>query len=328
MTKVNTSFLHPFDYYFGLFIRAKQVEGLKPRTIQDHKNHYKYLQQWLVERYPFLSLEELTADHIREYIHYMLKEHQHFEGHPDAYKFNSQVGLSPGTVNIRTKSLKCFLHFLHSEGHLKNNVAERIKLQRVPEDTIESFSKEEIFSLLSAPNQRTYCGFRDYVLMHLLFDTGMRISEVLHLKVDHVNFNNNLIHIPAEQAKNGKARNVPFTQKTGELLATLITENNEQTFEKSSNFIFLSVYGERLQYHQTYNRLKKYGKKVKIQNKRISPHTFRHTFAKIYILNGGDPFTLQKILGHHDLSMVRKYIQMNENDLIEQHEKNSPLAGM
>ncbi|RNB87208.1 hypothetical protein EDM56_16150 [Brevibacillus fluminis] len=71
--------------------------------------------------------------------------------------------------------------------------------------------------------------------------------------------------------------------------------------------------------------IKKYGEMAGITGVRVSPHTLRHKFAKFYVLNGGDSFTLQKLLGHQDMTMVRRYIQMNDLDLQRQHEKFSPL---
>jgi integrase/recombinase XerD len=87
---------HPLDYYFGLFLRAKKTEGLKPRTLNDHESHYRYLQRWLIEQYPALKLEELTADHIRQYVQHMLTEQTLYTGHSTLQSHNSARGLSPG----------------------------------------------------------------------------------------------------------------------------------------------------------------------------------------------------------------------------------------
>lgn len=64
LTSATITLHHPFDYYFSLFLRAKETEGLKPRTLNDHKSHYRYLQRWLAEHHPTLKLEELTTDHV------------------------------------------------------------------------------------------------------------------------------------------------------------------------------------------------------------------------------------------------------------------------
>ncbi|QJD85984.1 tyrosine-type recombinase/integrase [Cohnella herbarum] len=319
---------HPIDYYFDIFFRAKKIEGLKPRTLNDHKSHYRYLQRWLTKHHPTLKLEELTADHFRQYVGHMLTEQALYDGHPTLQDHNTAQGLSPATVNIRTRTLKCFLRFLHDEGYLQTDLASRVKLQKVKEDTLGAFEKEQVLQLLAAPNQREYTGFRDYVLLTLLFDTGLRINEALNLTADDLDVANRTITVRATVAKNGTSRVVPVRKRTAELLAALIQENRKQFATRCPSTVFLLNYGKPLTYNQAYERIRLHGDKAGITGVRVSPHTFRHTFATLYVLNGGDPFTLQKILGHHDFSMVRKYVQVNQRDLQEKHEQSSPLAGV
>lgn len=332
LTSVAITLHHPIDYYFALFLRAKKTEGLKPRTLNDHESHYRYLQRWLTEKHPTLKLEELTADHVRQYVQHMLTEQALYTGHPTLQSHNTVKGLSPATVNIRTRTLKCFLRFLHEEGYLIADLASRIKLQKVKEDTISAFEKEQILQLLAAPNQREYVGFRDYVLLTLLFDTGLRINEALNLTVDDLSLAHRTITVRATVAKNRTSRVVPISKRTAELLAVLVQENYQQFVHKDihrkPSFVFLLNNGNPFTYNQAYDRIRLHGDKAGISGFRVSPHTFRHTFAKMYVINGGDLFTLQKILGHHDISMVRKYVQMEQQDLQEKHEQSSPLAGM
>lgn len=96
---------HPLDDYFKKFLRAKKTGGLKLRTRNDHKNHYRYLQRWLVEQYPTLKLDELIANHIRQYVGHMLTEQPLYNGHPTLESHNTAKCLSPATVNIRTRTL-------------------------------------------------------------------------------------------------------------------------------------------------------------------------------------------------------------------------------
>jgi len=315
LTSAAVTLHHPLDYYFALFHRAKNTEGLKPRTLNDHKSHYRYLQRWLVEQYPTLKLDELTADHIRQYVGHMLSEQRLYAGHPTLQNHNIAEGLSPATLNIRTRTLKCFLRFLHDEGHLQTDLASRVKLQKVKEDTIGAFEKEQVLQLLAAPNQRTYLGFRDYALLTLLFDTGLRINEALNMTVDDLNGANRTITVRADIAKNGTSRPVPISKRTTEILAALTQENLKQFASRCPSYLFLSNNGNPLTYNQAYERIRLHGAKAGIAGIRVSPHTFRHTFAKLYLMNGGDLFSLQKILGHHDISMVRKYVQLNNRDL-------------
>lgn len=328
LTSAAITLHHPLDYYFALFLRAKKNEGLKTRTLSDHESHYRYLQRWLTEKYPTLKLEELSADHVRQYVGHMLTEQTLYNGHPTLQSHNTAKGLSPATVNIRTRTLKCFLRFLHEEGYLQTDLASRVKLQKVEEDTIGAFEKEQVLQLLAAPNQREYTGFRDYVLLTVLFDTGLRINEALNLMVDDLSLTDRTITVRASVAKNGKSRVVPMSKRTAELLAALIEENRKQFAKRYSFTVFLLNNGKPLTYNQAYERIRLHGEAAGITGVRVSPHTFRHTFATLYVKNGGDPFSLQKILGHHDISMVRKYVQLNNRDLQEQHAQSSPLAGM
>jgi integrase/recombinase XerD len=245
--------------------------------------------------------------------------------------YNTAKGLSPATVNLRTRTLKSFLRFLHEEGYLQTDLSSRIKLQKVREDTLGAFEKAQVLQLLAAPNQREYLGFRDYVLFTLLFDTGLRIKEALNLTVDDLNIADKTIIVRAAVAKNGTSRLVPVSKRTAELLTGLVQENYQQFVHKDirrkPSFMFLLNNGKPLTYNQAYERIRLHGEKAGIVGVRVSPHTFRHTFAKLYVKNGGDLFTLQKILGHH-VSMVRKYVQMSKRDLQEKHEQSSPLAGV
>lgn len=293
-----------------------------------YESHYRYLQRWLIEHYPTLKLEELTANHVRQYVGNMLTEQTLYTGHPTLQSHNTAKGLSPATVNIRTRTLKCFLRFLHDEGHLQSDLASRVKLQKVKVDTIGAFEKEQVLQLLAAPNQREYFGFRDYVLLFLLFDTGLRINEALNLTIDDLNVTDRTITVRVSVAKNGTSRIVPLTKRTVELLVALIQENRKQFASRCPSPVFLLNNGKPLTYNQAYECIRLHGDKAGITGVRVSPHTFRHTFATLYVLNGGDPFTLQKILGHHDFSMVRKYVQVNQRDLQEKHEQSSPLAGV
>ncbi|CAH1226055.1 Tyrosine recombinase XerC [Paenibacillus plantiphilus] len=328
LTSAAITLHHPLDYYFALFLRAKKTEGLKPRTLNDHESHYRYFQRWLTGKYPTLKLEELTADHVRQYVQHMLTEQTLYTGHPTLESHNTDIGLSPATVNIRTRTLKCFLRFLHDEGYLQTDLASRVKLQKVAEDTLGAFEKEQVLQLLAAPNQREFLGFRDYVLLTLLFDTGLRINEALNLTLDDLYLADKTITVRASIAKNGTSRVVPVSKRTAELLSALVQENLSQFSKRSPSNLFLLNNGKPLTYNQAYERIRLHGENAGITGVRVSPHTFRHTFAKLYLMNGGDLFSLQKILGHQDISMVRKYVQLNNRDLQEKHAQSSPLVGM
>jgi integrase/recombinase XerD len=274
---------------FSIFIRAKKLECLRERTLKDHSTHFKYFSNFLAEYYPKLSqISQVDSKVIRDYVYFMTKEKQLYDGHKLWSKRSSdKKGLSPVTVNIRLRTLKCFLKFLADEGYIHENPTNRIKLLKTEEDTIEAFTKDDVIKLLQQPDQQTYTGFRDYVLMLTFLDTGIRCNEALNLCNKDFNFEQKILKIPASIAKNTKSSIVPLSIKTAKLINILLKEN--KVFESEYEQIFLSNYGEPIDDSWIRQRIKEYGN---ITNVRVSPHVFRHTFAKFYILNGGDAFKL------------------------------------
>jgi integrase/recombinase XerD len=313
------------DELFEMFMNAKEIEGLRERTLADHEKHFRYFKDFLKKAHPEITRgSEVRANTIREYIHYMMHEKGIWDNHQWlAEKYGEKKGLSPVTINIRLRSIKCFFKFLYDDELLSVNPCERIKLLKTEKDTIEAFSEEQVHLLLQQPDQRSYVGFRDYTLMHLFLDTGIRCSEALGLIVDNFDAENKTIVVPGAIAKNNNGRLLPLSKKTSRLIQTLIKENT--LIGTECEHIFKTYYGEKLDSSVVRARIKEYGEQASIQGVRVSPHTFRHTFAKWYILGGGDAFTLQRLLDHSTMNMVRKYIQMDSTDIKVQHHQYSPI---
>lgn len=131
------------------------------------------------------------------------------------------------------------------------------------------------------------------------------------------------ITVPWGVAKTRKMRQVPFSLKVAKLLAELQKENED--FGPNVNQLFYSSYGRVLSPDGFDERLKIYAKEARVEDVLVSSHSFRHTFALHWIKQGGDPFSLQKILGHSDMSMVRKYVRLSEGDVNEKHQQFSPV---
>ena len=153
-----------------------------------------------------------------------------FQQHVVRYMVDQR--LAPNTINGRIKTFKVFFAFLFRKGYLEQNIAEGLVLLKCPKNQIQTFSNAEMLLLLRQPDQTTFIGLRDYAMMIILLDTGIRIAGLLSLTLE----------------------NVPLQIRTAQ------------------------------------ERIKDYGKMARIQGVRVSPHTFRHSMAKLYIRNGGDPF--------------------------------------
>ncbi|WP_157721956.1 tyrosine-type recombinase/integrase [Tumebacillus avium] len=309
----------------GEFLLSKQAERVAERTIRDYKTHFRYFRSWLDVSYSGVRLADMSSKMVKEYISYMSSEKMQYDDHPTRSLRSKPgvVGLSPMTVNVRIRTLRAFFNWCYRDGHIQSNIVQDVKLQKVDNDKIMAFTTEQIKKLLAIPDRSSFSGFRDYVLMMMLLDTGLRIGELLGLSKDDIDFEELVLTVPWDKAKTRKMRSIPFSKKIGKLLAELMQEN--QDFGANVKKLFYSAYGNELSVNSIDERLHEYGKQAKLEGVRVSAHTFRHTFAVHWIKSGGDPFSLQKILGHTDMSMVRRYVRLTEGDVKVKHRQYSPI---
>jgi integrase/recombinase XerD len=308
---------------FDLYVRVKESENVKDRTKREYFVQFRYFTDWLGEFHSKANnVSDISTDMIREYIAYLAKDKPRFEGNPYASDDRKQGhGVSPYTVNIRIRFLKAFFNVLVAEGIIKRSPAENIKLMKVDEDTKEPLNEDDIRILLQQPDQRLFAQFRDYAMMLLMVDTGMRINEICSLEIQDIDFKSRCINLPAAKNKNRKMRIIPISNEVVRTLTEVIQEVR-QHFDVTH--VFVSNFGEPLNIDSFRKSLYNYARKARI-NKPVSPHAFRHFYAKQSALNGMDIFTLQRTLGHADISTTRKYVQLETEDLIRQHNLFSPL---
>lgn len=286
---------------FTKFINTKLTEGLSSRTINDYKVHFKYLTHFIGEN---LVASDLTVDLLQSYIGYMLND----------------LGVSPVTANVRIRTIRAFLRYCFIKGYTPP-IYEEFKPVKTEEDTIQSFTPKELKLLFSHVDEGSFIGYRDKIIMFVFLDTMVRCSELINIKLANVDLNEGTIYLEASITKTRRARTVPISNKTIRMLTDYINEIS--VF--NSPYLFVTYEGNKISDNTVRRNISNYGKLANITNKRVSPHTFRHTGALFYIMNGGDPFSLQKILGHSDMSTVRKYIQMTNADVKRQHNNFSPL---
>jgi len=311
------------DDLHRIFIDYKTSQGLRARTISEHKIHYRYFKEWLDIQYPNITAQEVSQQHIQEYVSFMSSGVVKFDNHP--YRPQEEIGLSPMTINIRLRTLKCFIKYLYEQGYIDSNPAASIKHFKTDEDYIGAFTENQIEKLLKAPDRKTYAGFRDYVAMLTLLDCGLRVSELLSLTPEMFDPSARMLTLSGKITKNRKIRQVPLSPETVKVLKQLIQENRHLFYPDVPEKVFVTAFGDPLGITILSRRIKRYAEKAKITGVRVSPHTFRHTFSKFYILNGGDPYSLQRLLGHSSMDTTRKYVQMYSEDVKNQHNKYSPL---
>lgn len=302
-----------------IFLRAKIAEGVRERTLFEYKRHIRYLADYLAVHQPtFKFINHLTPSMIRDYINFS-KNKKAYEG--DSIREKSTT-LSANTINIRLRTLRTMCKFWFLEKVIPDNPMENIKLiKQDAEEEVKGFSDKELGLILNYFNERNFGEWRDKILVLLLLDTGMRINEAISIQVSNIDFKDSSIFIPPEENKNRKGRHIPLSREITRELKNLHGEC--VSYFGSHDRLFMNAYGEPLTGDTIRRRLFKVGSALGIP--KVHPHRFRHTFIRNYILNGGDLFTLQKIVDHANITTTRKYVQMDDVHIKEQHNKFSPV---
>lgn len=291
-----------FEASVEAFVREQKVRHLSPKTIKWQLECLMGLNRWLTENDLPSTPTKITSKSLKDYVYHMLEEKK----------------LSPATVNGRILTIKSFFEYLTNEGIITTNpnTLKRVKQRK---NVIQAFSHDQIRDLLRAPDRNTFTGVRDYAMMLLMLETGIRVSELAGIVLDDIKWSENKIIL---LGKGDKERVVPFQRRVHTALKNYVEIRGH--IHSVSN-LFVTIDNIPMVRRTIQERISDYGKKMNITGVRVSPHTFRHTFAKLYIKNGGDPFTLQAILGHSTLDMVRNYVNMFSEDVQEQHRKYSPI---
>ena len=201
-----------------------------------------------------------------------------------------------------------------------------IPVPRAVSKIVNTYTQEQITNLIGLCSRSNDSGCRNLAILLLLLDTGIRVSELVSIEVSDVNLTDGYIKI--RYAKGGKERLIPIGSLVQKSLWKYINSSRPKPVTQRVTRLFLGSHGMPLTRSGVQQMIRRYGKQLDINGVRCSPHTFRHTFAKSYLINGGDIFSLQKILGHTSLASVRIYLNLFGTDIKKQHQKYSPADNL
>jgi integrase/recombinase XerD len=291
-----------FEHAIKLFIDDCKVRSLSEHTVKYYQNELKMVKRYLNEQVQTNDTGQVTTADIKGLIVFM-----------------KENGSKEGAINTRLRAGKAFFRFLEREGIISHNPFTDVKLVREKKNVIEAFTTEQVRVLLSTPDRTTFTGLRDYTLMVFMLETGVRLKELAGIRLHHINFEHNYVRIT--ETKNYQERNVPIQSGTVKVLKNYLRVRGQV----DTDFLFLTIENTPLTYRQIQKRIAHIGDMSGVKNVRVSPHTFRHTFAKMAVQNGANIFELQAILGHSSIEMVRRYVNLFSADIAAGHRKFSPV---
>ncbi|MDD6043069.1 MAG: tyrosine recombinase [Eubacteriaceae bacterium] len=235
-------------------------------------------------------------------------------------------GMSKATSNRKLSSIRSFYKYLQSIGQLQINPAEGIKSPRIERKALEYLTIEEVEKLLNTPDD-SVIGIRDKAMLEVLYATGIRVSELIELKVKDVNFRMGFI---ACNGEHGRARIVPMGTIARRTLDDYMLNSRKQLMKdkdesNSDGPLFVNYTGEAFSRQGLWKILKQYGRKCGLEEK-LTPHILRTSFGVHMVQNGADLKSLQELMGTEDIMAMEIFLSATKNRIKDVYDKTHPRA--
>lgn len=291
-----------FEEGYKEFINYCKIRNLRPATIKHYDDITNYtIYHFLTKDFP---IKKISSKTVEEFILFCKER-----------KSQNDV-----TINTNLRALRAILYYFMKLGYMKEFHISEIKVDK---EIIETYTDTEISILIKKPDLKT-CNFIDYrntCICNFLLSTGCRVRTLVNIKIKDLDFQNELITYT--HTKNRKQQIVPMSNTLKEIL---IEYSQYRKATNDEDFVFVNAYGNPLKPDLLSQSLCDYNRKRGVMKTGV--HRWRHTFAKKWILAGGDIFRLQKMLGHSDIEVCKNYVEMFTVDLQKDFKEFNPLEQM
>ncbi|HEY3131595.1 MAG TPA: site-specific tyrosine recombinase XerD [Acidobacteriota bacterium] len=281
----------------------KVEKGLSENTISSYRRDLDKLQTFLAaKRWDYLQLRHTDL------VEFLSKQKQRLTGR---------------SIARLTVSLRAFYHFLILDDKLAQDPTENLESPKSWSRLPKYLTEPEVEALLDAPDVSTRNGLRDKAMIELLYATGLRVSELVGLRVEDVNAAVGYVRCIG---KGNKERIVPLGETAQRWVSKYLEQSRSQFLKgQTSEFLFLSQQGSKLTRQRFWELLKGYGRSARIRRS-LSPHALRHSFATHLLEHGADLRSLQMMLGHADISTTEIYTHVTQERMRKIYDQFHPRA--
>ncbi len=292
--KMVTQGKNTFEQAYHLFIREKKLLNREQKTIDDYNFAYNLFINFFDKN---KEPKEIDKKLFFDYVEYLQKE---------------KADLSDNSINTYLRNLRAIIYYMMNEGYIQYF---KIKLPKVTENQKVTYTDEELLKLIVKPDFKRckWCDVRNWAMVCYFIATGNRQKTVSYLKIGDIDFVNNIIVM--RNNKNSKINTCPLTDNLKKVLKEYLLYRGGE----SDDYLFCSVYGERLTENGIKIAVRKYNNSRGVE--KTSTHLFRHTFATNWAKSGGSASELKTILGHSTITMSDKYVHLYGNQLQSSFER-------
>lgn len=279
-------------------------DGLGEKTRQAYRSDLIQLSRWLRSRPGDMLLKEVTRGDLLAWISRGMAE-----------------GRKASTAARRLSGLRRFYRYLLREGAIAEDPTLRIDSPRLPRRLPDTLSEEDVETLLREPDPGLALELRDRAMLEILYACGLRVSELVSLRVDQVNLRQGVVRVVG---KGNRERLVPLGEEAVDWLLRYLREGRGEMLRgRASDALFPGSRPEAMSRQAFWYRIRHYAARAGIQRK-LSPHTLRHAFATHLLNHGADLRVVQMLLGHSDLSTTQIYTHVARQRLQSLHQSHHP----
>jgi len=293
-----------FVTYLPIFLDYLAVEkGLAKNSLSAYGVDLRHFGHWLNDQ--SIDLDRVERIHIVKY-----------------FQSIRAAGISPRSVARALAAIRGLFRFLVSERHLKKDPTENLENPKLWSTLPKSLQPFEVEALLAAPDRATPDGLRDAAMLELLYATGLRVSELIKVRIDEVVLDAGFLRTIG---KGSKERIVPFGDTARDVIVQFMERGRPELDKHNDPHLFLSRLGRPMTRQSFWMKITRYAREAEIKS-HLSPHTLRHAFATHLLENGADLRSVQMMLGHADISTTQIYTHVSRARLQKLYETYHPRA--
>lgn len=287
----------------SFMIYLHNVKKTSNNTEMSYRRDLQKVRHFMLEEKTIYNISEVTVEDLKDYISYL--EGRNFKA---------------ATVSRNIASIKAFYQYMYHEKIISNDISQSLKAPKIEKKIPAVLSMEEVILLLEQPRCNSFKEIRDKAMLELLYATGIRVTELITLKLSDLNLQMGFIIC---RDKN-KERMIPFGAEARKAMIRYLEQARGNMVDNpSSEYLFANCSGHPMSRQGFWKLIKFYAKKAGITAD-ITPHTLRHSFAAHLVENGADLKSVQEMLGHSDISTTQVYVNMNHNRIREVYAKAHP----
>ena len=314
---------------FMLYCRSTQ---LREKTMSSYEQTLHLFGRWLSDELKIYTVDKITENVIRKYIDDLMVRGKYTfyvndlskkKNCPDRRRdYRKPVSIT--TINNYIRNIRVFFNWMEREYIIRKNPMKRIRQLKYNRQAKVFLSDEDLKKFLSKFDKSYFTEHRDYVMIMLMLDSGMRLGECSTVLVTDLELARKRINLRAEETKGRKDRTVYFSPKTETIIRRWLQFKDRYV---ESDYLFpIKEHGGSIGVGNFESNFKKYILRAGL-NEEYTPHCLRNNFAKRCLMNGMDIFTLSKILGHSSVEVTEQaYLDLTDEDISKQYHRASPLS--